>query len=149
MNSYLFHKTQMYYKMSVMCHIIYWESLQYIIQTTNTRITLRTPKSTVFFINETQPDKVSKVVEDLNTNKPIDIFGISSKLVNIGAYHLKNMLTSGYIFNYSVSEVLFPDISKRSFIYPIHKGQSEMVCSNYRPISILSGFSKILDELIH
>ena len=116
-----FHKTQMYYKMSVICHIIYWESLQYIIQTTNTRITLRTPRSTVFFINETQPE-VSKVVEDLNTNKSIDFFGISSKLVNIGAYHLKNMLTSGYIFNYSVSEVVFPDISKRSFIYPIHKG---------------------------
>lgn len=69
-----FHKTQMYFEMSVIGHIIYWQSLQNIIQTTNTRITLRAPRSTVFFINETQPDKVSKKLEDLNTNKAIEIF---------------------------------------------------------------------------
>ena len=85
----------------------------------------------------------------LTLTRLLKFFGISSKLVNIGAYHLKNMLTSGCIFNYSVSEGVFQDISKRSFIYPIHKGESKMVCSNYRPISILSGFSRILDKLIH
>ena len=34
-------------------------------------------------------------------------------------------------------------------VYPIHKGDSEMVCSDYRPISILPIFGKLLERLMH
>ena len=38
---------------------------------------------------------------------------------------------------------------KCGLIYPIHKGDSIMLCSNYRPISILPIFSKILEKLMY
>ena len=38
---------------------------------------------------------------------------------------------------------------KCGLIHPIHKGGSKMLCSNYRPISILPIFSKILEKLMH
>ena len=34
-------------------------------------------------------------------------------------------------------------------VYPIQRGDSEMVCSNYRPISILPIFNKQLEKLMH
>ena len=38
---------------------------------------------------------------------------------------------------------------KCGLIHPIHKGDSKMLCSNYRPMSILPIFSKILEKLMY
>ena len=53
------------------------------------------------------------------------------------------------IINESFRQGVFRDNLKVGMVYPIHKGDSEMVCSNYRPISILPIFSKLLEKLIH
>ena len=34
-------------------------------------------------------------------------------------------------------------------VHPIHKGESKMLCSNYRPIFILPIFSKIVERFMH
>ena len=44
---------------------------------------------------------------------------------------------------------IVPNKLKIEVIYPIHKGDSKFICSNYRPISILLIFSKILEKLMH
>ena len=53
------------------------------------------------------------------------------------------------IINESFRQSVFPDNLKVGMVYPIQKGDSEMVCSNYRPISILTIFSKLLEKLMH
>ena len=53
------------------------------------------------------------------------------------------------IINESFRHGVFPDNLKVGMVYPIHKGDSEMVCSNCRPISILPLFSKLLEKLLH
>ena len=47
------------------------------------------------------------------------------------------------IFTASFREDFVPDKLKSAVIYAIHKGEAKMLCSNYRPISILPIFSKI------
>ena len=43
----------------------------------------------------------------------------------------------------------FPDILKVAKITPIHKKESKLDFLNYRPISLLSVFSKIYEKLIY
>ena len=53
------------------------------------------------------------------------------------------------IFNESFQQGVFPDNLKVGMVYPIQRGDSEIVCSNYRPISILPIFSKLLEKLMN
>ena len=52
------------------------------------------------------------------------------------------------IFNTSVSEGTFPNILKLARIIPIHKNKSMQVVNNFRPISILTILSKLIERLM-
>jgi hypothetical protein len=54
-----------------------------------------------------------------------------------------------HIFNASLKSGVFPDKIKIAKVRPLYKkGDRHEVC-NYRPISILSVFSKILEKLVY
>ena len=53
-----------------------------------------------------------------------------------------------YIFNLSVTEGYVPKALKHAYITPVFKSGDESIFSNYRPISVLPVFSKILERLI-
>ena len=44
---------------------------------------------------------------------------------------------------------IFPDLCKLAKIIPIFKKDDAMLCINYRPISLLSIYSKIFEKLIY
>ena len=52
-----------------------------------------------------------------------------------------------YIFNLSLHQGKFPDAFKKTKIVPIFKKGDSKNLSNYRPISLLSSFSKLLKKL--
>ena len=54
-----------------------------------------------------------------------------------------------YTFNASLQNVTFPDELKIARITPLFKNGSDSDLGNYRPISVLSCFSKILEKIIH
>ena len=54
-----------------------------------------------------------------------------------------------FIFNVSINQGIFPDLMKITKIRPIFKKDNGYDSSNYRPISILSVFSKFLEKLIY
>ena len=54
-----------------------------------------------------------------------------------------------YIFNLSISTGIFPDALKVAKVVPVFKKDDPHVFSNYRPISLLPCFSKILERLIY
>ena len=54
-----------------------------------------------------------------------------------------------HIFNRCFGTGIFPDLFKKSIIHPIHKGGTSACVDNYRPISVLTALSKLLEKLIN
>ena len=53
------------------------------------------------------------------------------------------------MFNLSFSAGVFPSIPKTCIVIPIFKKDSQLNCSNYWPISLLSNIDKILERIMH
>ena len=54
-----------------------------------------------------------------------------------------------YIVNNSFKYGFFPDCLKIAKVIPIFKSGSKTIFTNYRPISILSFFSKVLEKIMY
>ena len=54
-----------------------------------------------------------------------------------------------HIFNNSLQKGVFPDSMKIARVIPIFKTGDAQTFSNYRPVSILPQFSKILEKIFH
>ena len=54
-----------------------------------------------------------------------------------------------HISNLSLSRGLFPNELKIANVVPIYKSGDEMEFSNYRPVSILPVFSKLIERLMY
>ena len=53
------------------------------------------------------------------------------------------------VFRHSLKDGIFPDRLKIARITPIFKSGDNSLISNYRPISVLPAFSKILERIMH
>ena len=68
---------------------------------------------------------------------------------NIAKLSVKEISTpSTHIFNLTFSTGIIPDNLKVAMITPIFKGNDAMKFENYRPISVLVCFSKLLERLM-
>jgi Notch-like protein len=71
---------------------------------------------------------------------------ISTKTLKISAPYISSPLC--YIFNKAVLTGKFPSHMKYSIVTPIYKKGDKKNCSNYRPISLLTSFSKVFEKII-
>ena len=53
------------------------------------------------------------------------------------------------IFNSSLENGIFPDIWKLAKVTPIFKSGAKKDLNNYRPFSVISMFSRLLERLVH
>ena len=53
-----------------------------------------------------------------------------------------------YLVNMSIKQGIFPDELKIAKVFPIFKSNDEQYIANYRPISVLNFFSKILEKIV-
>ena len=72
---------------------------------------------------------------------------LQAKLLHTCAYGIYKPLTK--IFNRCISDGVFPQTFKYAKVIPIFKSGDKTECANYRPVSILSSLSKILEKLLH
>ena len=95
------------------------------------------------------PVSESEVLEIINTldNKSMGPYSIPLKLLKLIPDLIIKPLCS--IINHSFSNGKFPDLLKIVKVIPIHKGGSNQEMNNYRPISLLSIFDKIIEKLVH
>ena len=97
------------------------------------------------FLTPTDTKEVIELINDLSVNKAKDIYGIS---VNFWKILANDIAPSCHIFNESFFTGTFPDLMKLAMITPTYKGGSRLEASNYRPVSVLPIFSKILEKLM-
>ena len=77
---------------------------------------------------------------DTNREIPLNILKISAP------YIISPLI---YLCNKSITTGIFPTRLKYSQIVPIYKKGDKHVLSNYRPISLLTSFSKIFEKVIY
>ena len=72
---------------------------------------------------------------------------IPNKLIKLAAEPLS--IPFAQIYNQSIETGIVPDILKVSQVTPVYKNGDVTDPANYRPVSTLSPFSKVLERLIY
>ena len=98
-------------------------------------------------VNDTKESEIINIVNELNLSNSIGRDGLSSSIIKATIFETCGPLSM--VFNKSLSSGKFPDALKVEKIVPIHKGENKKIINNYRPISVLPFFSKILEKLIY
>ena len=90
-----------------------------------------------FDIPTGKTEDINKIIKNINPKKATDL---DKNLPNIIDSHLMN------IINNDLSNNSFPNEAKVATVRPIYKKKSREKIENYRPVSILSCFSKIYEN---
>ena len=91
-------------------------------------------------------DKILRVIRSLNANKAHGCDDISVRMVKFCDSAL--VLPLKLIFCNCLSRGVFPEMWKSANVVPVHKKNEKNIKENYRPISLLPIFGKILEKLI-
>jgi hypothetical protein len=92
------------------------------------------------------PNYLCELLKTFETKTSCDLDGISIKLLKHVITDICNPLA--HIFNLSLATGIFPSRLKTSRTVPIFKTGSPLACDNYRPISLLSTLSKLLEKVV-
>jgi len=91
--------------------------------------------------------KLKNTLISLNNNNSSRFDKIPNKIVQVGGNCISTLIA--YIFNKSLSQGKFPDHLKFSTVIPLFRNNGSSQINNYRPISLLTGFSKRFEIIIH
>ena len=98
------------------------------------------------FICAVLEDELINVVKNLSNKTSTDHNHISMSLVKNVISDISKPLTH-YIANKSFSQGCFPEQMKIAKVFPLYKNGDRELFTNYRPVSLLSQFSKIIEKL--
>ena len=96
------------------------------------------------YMHDCDENEISKIIAELKNGKSSDI--------PIHVVKHTSSVTKGFLkqyFNDAMSRGIFPDELKVGRITPIYKKDDEELLENYRPVSTLPVFGKILEKLIY
>nr|CAI5835608.1 unnamed protein product [Callosobruchus analis] len=105
------------------------------------------PKPNVtFFLEPVTELDVINAINRLSNSDSLDAYGINSKIVKQTLHILSSPLC--LLINMCFSEGIFPDAFKLTRVIPIFKGGKEGLPENYRPISVICVFGKIIEIIL-
>ena len=101
---------------------------------------------TCFITSPTTPNEIIEIINNLDDTKSIGPCTVPTNLLKIA----KDEITIPFseICNLSFKNGIFPDKNKIAKVIPVHKKGLTDDVNNYRPISLLSTFSKIMEKLM-
>ena len=105
------------------------------------------PDGSSFFWGPTVPAEIVKIIDRLDISKSTGPNGIPVFLLKTFKHFFSHWLSK--LVNICFETGIFPDILKTAKVIPLHKKDSKLDHINYRPISLLSVFSKIYEKLIY
>ena len=92
------------------------------------------------------PQEISDIIGNLDDSKSSGPCSIPTKLLKLASNEISSPFSN--ICNMSFTEGVFPTKNKIAKVIPIHKKGPTDDVNNYRPISLLSIFSKIMEKLM-
>ena len=104
-------------------------------------------KITPFYFEPTSINEINKIIKSLKTKDSYGYDEISTQILKISAPFISPPLT--FICNQILNAGIFPDRMKLSIIKPLLKKGTNNELKNYRPISLLTTFSKVIEKAIY
>ena len=98
------------------------------------------------FLEPTDEVEIKKIIRNLKEGAPGQD-GITANNIKCITDHIAAPLT--HIVNLSFEQGIFPEELKTASVTPLYKAKDPMLFNNYRPISLLSVFSKIIERLMY
>ena len=98
-------------------------------------------------LTPTDPDEIIKIINELPNKTSSGHDDIPLSILKSSIHCISKPLSM--IINNSMSYGIFPDPLKIAKICPIFKSNDKTDVSNYRPISLLTSFSKIFEKVIY
>ena len=89
---------------------------------------------------------VIEIISNMEAKTSLDANGICMKMLKFIRYEIAKPLA--HLFNLSLNNGVFPARLKVCRTVPIFKSGDNTSCDNYRPISLLSSISKILEKIV-
>lgn len=98
-------------------------------------------------LSHTTTYEIGKIIQSLKCKNSHGYDEISSRILKASTPYILSPLT--LIFNKILSSGVFPERLKYSEVIPLHKKGDVTNLSNYRPVSLLTSFSKIIEKIIY
>ena len=108
---------------------------------------LRQSVVNLFYINPIQESEIKKLINDLNQNKSLGACSISVKIIQNLVDASEQSLT--YLINLLFQQGIFSEALKTKRVTSVFKKEDPQLPSNYRPISVLSVFSKLYKKCMY
>ena len=108
---------------------------------------LKNPGKKSFFLRPTTEGEVESQLKTLKNNKATGPYSIPTKLLKLFPKLISRPLSM--LINLSFSVGKCPTILKLGQILPFHKRHDKSNCNNYRPISLISNLSKIIEKIVY
>ena len=100
-----------------------------------------------FFLSPANKYEIQNVISSLNSNKSVGPNSMPTRILKLLKNDISTQLAD--ICNISLSTGVFPTIFKLAKVVAVHKNDSKLDFSNYRPVSMLSNIEKILERLMY
>jgi hypothetical protein len=107
---------------------------------------LDNPINSTMFMKPIVEKDIIKIIDTFKQNKSAGNDDIGNYIIKRVAIEVAKPLTN--IFNLSISTGVVPEKLKIAKVIPLYKKQDAEVFSNYRPVSLLPCFSKILERIV-
>ena len=105
------------------------------------------PDDRTFFLSPTTPKEIGKLIDNLNPSKSTGPNGVPVFILKMFKGFFSYWLSKLINLCYETGE--FPLMLKLAKVIHLHKKESVLNFMNYRPISLLSVFSKIYEKTIY